>query len=98
MKIYIDSDFKCYTASADGLTAVETDFFDGKCPEFVEGYRFVPDGQTWTRPDGAEFRGEMVAPWEPLEKLDRLQMAYEQERYDNLIAELSEVYENADSE
>ena len=60
--------------------------------------RSSPSWQTWTRPDGAEFRGEMVAPWEPLEKLDRLQRAYEQERYDNLIAELSEVYENADSE
>lgn len=98
MKIYIDSEYKCHTASGNGLTAVETDFFDGKCPELIEGYRFVPEGQAWSRPDGAVFTGEMIAPWKPFEALDAAQRAYERERYDNLIAELSEVYENADSE
>ena len=31
MTIYIDSDYKCHTTTADGLTAVETDVFDGMC-------------------------------------------------------------------
>lgn len=97
MKIYIDSECRCHTASADGLTAVETEFFDGMCPEYIEGYRYIPEGQSWTRSDGVVFTGEMVSPWKPWEALDAAQMAYERERYDNLIAELSEVYENADS-
>ena len=42
MTIYIDSDFKCYTSPGEGLTAVETDAFDGKCRQYIEGYRFVP--------------------------------------------------------
>lgn len=77
--IYIDSDFKCYTSSADGLTAVETDFFDGKCDTVIEGYRFIPAGMKWTREDGVEFTGEMVAPWKPFSELDVVQRAYEKE-------------------
>ena len=55
MTIYIDNDYKCHTSPADGLTAVETDAFDGKCRQFIEGYRFVPAGETWTRKDGQVF-------------------------------------------
>lgn len=95
MKIYIDSECKCHTTSADGLTVVETDFFDGKCPEFIEGYRYIPEGQSWMRADGVVFTGEMIAPWKPFEKLDAAQRAYERGQYTRLLGELSEVYENA---
>lgn len=79
MTIYIDADCKCHTECADGLTAIETDFFDGKCVTYIEGYRFIPAGQTWTREDGEEFEGEMVTPWRPYDELDQVQRAYEQE-------------------
>ena len=36
--IYIDSEFKCHTSNDGNMTAVETDFFDGKCDEFIEGF------------------------------------------------------------
>lgn len=52
MTIYIDSDYKCYTADAEGRRAVETDFFDGKCDEWIERFRFVPAGETWVCEDG----------------------------------------------
>ena len=52
--IYIDSDFKCHAADDGTLRAVETDFFDGKCDTMLEGYRFVPAGESWTREDGRE--------------------------------------------
>lgn len=93
MQIYIDSDFKCHTTSGDGLTAVETGFFDGKAPEFVAGYRFIPAGQTWTRSDGVEFQGEMIAPWKPWAELDSIQRAYEQEQAAALEAALTEIEE-----
>lgn len=79
MKIYIDSDFKCHAANDGTMTAVETSFFDGKCQTFVEGYRFVPEGSTWTREDGQVFRGEMIAPWKDYAILDVLQRIYELE-------------------
>ena len=75
--IYIDSDFKCRTVGDGTLTTVETDFFDGKCDAYIEGYRFVPEGEIWTREDGAVFHGEMAAPWKPWEALDAAQRVYE---------------------
>lgn len=77
MKIYIDPEFKCYAAEADGLRAVETEVFDGKCAEYIEGYRFVPAGEVWTREDGEVFRGEMVAPWKASDQLEQFQTIYE---------------------
>lgn len=97
MTIYIDSDFKCYSANADGLTAVKTAFFDGKAPEVVEGYRYVPAGSVWVRADGEEFPGEMVSPWKPWDELDAVQREYEREQYNSLLTQLSEVYEDAES-
>lgn len=97
MTIYIDSDFKCHSATADGLTEVETAFFDGKAPEVVEGYRYVPAGSVWVRDDGAEFLGEMVSPWKPWDELDAVQREYEREQYNSLLTQLSEVYEDAES-
>ena len=80
MTIYIDHDYKCHTSPADGLTAVETDAFDGKCRQFIEGYRFVPIGCTWVRKDGAEFTGEMIAPWRDYSILAELQAVYDEQQ------------------
>ena len=80
MQIYIDNDYKCHASPGEGLTAVETDFFDGKCRQFIEGYRFVPAGESWTREDGEVFAGEMVAPWRDYELLAELQALYEEEQ------------------
>ena len=78
MTVYIDSDFKCYTEPAEDRTAVESAFFDGKCRAFIEGYRFVPSGETWTRSDGVVFTGEMVAPWKDYSALAAAQAGYEE--------------------
>ena len=90
MTVYIDADFKCHVSDDGAMTAVETDFFDGKCAAYIEGYRFVPAGSVWTRTDGVVFHGEMVAPWKDWRELDDAQRAYERQ----LIAE----YEQALSE
>ena len=91
MTIYIDSDYKCHTAPGDGLTTVETDAFDGKCAAYIEGYRFVPEGETWVRTDGVVFQGEMVCPWKPWRELDSAQRAYEQEQLESLSAQNAEL-------
>lgn len=94
MTIYIDSDYKCYVSSGEGLTAVDTDFFDGKCKQYIEGYRFVPADETWTREDGEVFHGEMIAPWKPYEILAELQALYEEEqaKQADMAAALEAVY------
>ena len=91
MKIYIDSDYKCYTSEADGRRAVETNFFDGKCPEWIESFRFVPEGDTWTREDGEVFKGEMAAPWKDLSKAYAAQTVYLERQNAQYEAALSEI-------
>ena len=76
MTIYIDSDHKCYVSAADGRRAIGTEFFNGRCAEWIESFRFVPAGETWTREDGEMFRGEMVAPWKDLGEAYAAQEAY----------------------
>lgn len=91
MTIYIDTDFKCHTSDPDGtLTAVETDFFDGKRQAYIEGYRFIPAGESWTRQDGEVFYGEMVAPWKDWNELAEAQREYEREQYDAMAEELAD--------
>ena len=84
--IYIDSDFKCHAEPAEDRMAVETAAFDGKCKKYIEGYRFVPDGQEWTRSDGVVFTGEMIAPFVD----SRLLQAYQQ-GYEESLAEMQEL-------
>ena len=91
MTIYIDSDYKCHVFAAEGRRAVETKLFDGKCPEWIESYRFVPDGDTWTREDGEEFRGEMTAPWKDLGNAYAAQAAYVTAQNAQYEATLSEI-------
>jgi hypothetical protein len=80
--IYIDSEFKCHTSNDGTMRAVETDFFDGKCDAFLEGYRFVPNGESWRREDGVVFYGEMVAPWKNSKELEAAQAQYERDTAD----------------
>ena len=75
--IYIDSEFMCHIDNDGTRMAIETDFFDGKCDTFIEGYRFVPAGESWTREDGETFRGEMIAPWKDYNLLEAAQGQYE---------------------
>ncbi len=75
MTIYIDNDYKCYVSAADGRRAVETDEFNGKCAEWIESFRLVPAGETWTRGDGEVFTN-MVSPWKDLGKAYAAQTAY----------------------
>ena len=77
MKVYLDADFKCHVDPEEGFREINTDFFDGKCREFIEGYRFVPLGERWMRPDGTFFRGEMVSPWKDYNTLESAQKGYE---------------------
>ena len=91
MTIYIDSDYKCYVSAADGRRAVETNFFNGKCEEWIESYRFVPGGETWTRGDGEVFKGEMVTPWKDLSEAYTAQTAYLERQNAQYETALSEI-------
>ena len=66
MIVYIDSDFKCHPVNDDTMTEIQTDFFNGKCDTFVEGYCY-------------EVKENSVAiyPWKDYVELDAAQREYE---------------------
>ena len=75
MKIYIDNDYKCHVSNDGSMRDFDVPFFDGKCAEFVEGYRYVPSEETWTRKDGQTFKGEMIAPCRDYSQISEIQSA-----------------------
>lgn len=89
--IYIDDEFKCHISDDGTMTPIETDFFNGKCDAYIEGYRFVPSGCTWTRSDGEVFHGEMIAPWKNWHELDAAQRQYEREQLESVKLENEEL-------
>lgn len=95
--IYLNNDFQCsVTEKEDTVQSVETELFDGKCNAFIEGYRFVPQGQVWTRADGVQFTGEMAAPFKDYTYLEMVQTVYEQLAADITDTQLAvaELYES----
>ena len=84
MIVYLDFDYCCHLTNDGTMTAVETDFFDGKEKAYIEGYRYVPEGQMWTRSDGVKFKGIMVAP---AKKYDRIMVDVALEYLDDQEAE-----------
>lgn len=92
MRIYIDNDCKCYAAPGEGLREFEVTFFDNKADEFIEGYRYVPAGEEWTREDGVTFVGEMISPWKDYRELMIAQAAYLEEQLSDADAALEVLY------
>lgn len=93
MKFYIDTDFKCHIDNPDGAFREFHDpFFNNKCQTCVEGYRYKPEGEDWTREDGTVFSGaKMIAPWKDYGELDAAQREYERQMladYESALAEI----------
>lgn len=92
MIVYLDDAYRCHLSNDGTLTAVETEFFNGKCQTYIEGYRFVPAGKSWTRNDGMVFNGEMVSPCKDIRILEAAQAEYEKNQAEmaDMQAALSE--------
>lgn len=87
--IFLDKDYKCHATNPDStLRGFDVPFFDGKCQAFVDGYRYVPANETWTREDGTVFTGEMIAPCKDYNLLASAQAQYEADQ-----AELAAAYQ-----
>lgn len=83
MKIYVDAEYKCHMQNDGTMREIDAAFFDGKCGAFVEGYRYVPEGESWTRSDGIVFEGLMIAPWKDYAELAAAQREYERQELAN---------------
>ena len=92
MTIWIDNDYKCHVAPGEGLREFDVPFFDNKCDELIEGYRYVPEGEEWTRKDGMTFTGEMICPWVDYRELIIYQAAYLEEQLADADGALEVLY------
>ena len=81
MKIFIDVNdgYKCHVADSKGtMLEYEERYFDGKCPEFIEGFRCKPDGCLWQGEDGTVYGGaKMICAWKDYGQLYTAQLEYE---------------------
>ena len=87
--IYLDEQYRCSREPVDGLRALETEVFAGKCDAYVAGCRYIPEGESWVRPDGKVFTGPMVSAWGDHRKREAVQRRYEKEQ----LAELTQAME-----
>lgn len=69
MKVYVDKDFKCHTTDDGTMIIVDSEFFDGKCAAFIEGYCCE-----------AAHGCEIIYPWKHVSALDIAQGQYEADR------------------
>lgn len=92
MNIYIDKECKCHISNPDGaFRQFDVPFFDGKCQTFIEGYRYCPEDESYTREDGEVFSGECFVPWKPYSELDAAQRQHERQMladYESALAEI----------
>lgn len=87
-KVYIGKDFRCHAYPGDNLRELEDDFFDNKSPSIIEFFRFVPEGETWTREDGETFEGKMITL-----AVDDPSIWKLQEQYETMLAEAAAAYQ-----
>lgn len=95
MTVYLDSEFRCHLVNSGAMMEAETDFFDGKCAAYIEGYRFIPNGERWTDARGVTFHGEMIAPAEDYSALAKAQTQHELDEaahLEELGALIEEIY------
>lgn len=84
MKIYLDDNFKCHATNDGSMREVETDFFNGKCAEFIEGYIYD------------DRNGIAIYAWKPYSQLVAIQTAVDraQDAADEKQMELLDIIEN----
>ncbi len=60
---YLDKDYRLHVQPGEGLEpwVDENGCFDGKSVTYIEGFRVIPAGRTWSAPDGTLYTGQMIA-------------------------------------
>lgn len=95
MTVYLDSEYRCHLSPGSGWQEVELDSFEGKCREYIEGYCYIPYGQTYIKKDGTVLYGEMLFPWQDINYLNDLQFKYECQ---NVLDQIKEIVGTTDND
>lgn len=82
--IYLDSNFMCHAINDGTMQAVETNAFDGLCAGAIECYRYIPAGQSWSRPDGRITPGPFIQAVKESAEIQRQYALDEAQRWGSL--------------
>lgn len=89
--IYVDAEYRCHVTDDGTMRAFEMKGFDGKCNEYIKGYRYIPAGERWQRDDGVTFYGEALFPWKQYYTLDAVQREYERQQISDMQSTITEL-------
>lgn len=76
MRFYLDAENKCHITNDGTMREVEDSCFDGKCPEYIEGFYYVPEGELAVIND-VEYSGRMLSAFGDFVKMELAQAQYE---------------------
>ena len=79
MKVYLDSNYVCHLTNDGTMREIESEYLDGLAPTVIEKTRFIPENETWVRPDGVSVFGLVK---ETIESIDGIENTQEQYRAD----------------
>lgn len=79
MKFYIDEEYRCHMADDGAMREVEDSCFDGKCDEYIEGFCYIPGGESGLI-DGMEYAGRMLCALGDYAKMELAQARFELEQ------------------
>lgn len=87
--IYIDSNFICHAESSIEYMPIETDALDSFSDIALEYIRYIPEGWSWTKPDGSKVYGLFIQIIDG-KAVDSIQKQYQkdEEKYDNSLSEI----------
>ena len=78
MLVFIDKDYKCHTKNLANYRLVNVPYFDGKCETFIEGFRYIPNGEKYKKETGEIITGKALLPFKDLILLETIQRLYEE--------------------
>lgn len=82
MIVYIDNNYNCYASNDGTRRGFETTFFEGKCPKYIEGFKYVPKGERYVDEKGIIYRGEMCIINADHNELEKAQFEYDLAQYE----------------
>lgn len=97
MIIYIDNSYNCHSEDDGARRAFYVPYFNGKCPAYIEGHLYVPEGEKLVLASGFVLEGEAITTTEDYSLLMVAQSKYERQELERLGIENAD-YEAALSE
>lgn len=74
--IYIDSTYNCHSEDDGTRRAFEVPYFYEKCPAYIEGHIYVPEGEKLVLASGFVLEGEAITTTENYSLLISAQKSY----------------------